>query len=68
MFEAVYLVDDKLQIIDDAAIVAAEKQLGMTLPPWLSRLLTVLGCGTYCDQIYVFRPDKIELETVELRG
>lgn len=67
MFEDVYLVDDELQIIDDAAIVAAEEQLGMTLPRGYHAYLTVLGRGTYCDQIYVFPPDKIELETVELR-
>ena len=61
MFEDVYLVDDELQIIDDAAIVAAEEQLGMTLPRGYHAYPTVLGRGTYCDQIYVFPPDKIDV-------
>ncbi len=32
MFDDVYLVDDELQLIADAAIVAAEDKLGMKLP------------------------------------
>ena len=67
MFEDVYLVDNELTLMDDAAITAAENELGITLPRGYRAILTTLGHGTYCDQVYVFLPDKIEQETAAFR-
>lgn len=66
MFDDVYLVDDELQLVDDAEIWAVEKKLGITLPRGYHAFLTTLGLGTYCDWIDVFPPNEIEQRSAEL--
>ena len=67
MIDHVYLVDDDLRLIDDAAIVTLERKLDLVLPKGYHHFMTTLGIGTYCDQIFVFPPDAIEKHTAVFR-
>ena len=63
----IYLVDDHLTPVPHDAVTALEDRLGITLPQGYRQMVTTLGPGTYCDDIWMFMPDEVEAKTDQLR-
>ncbi|AZZ91826.1 hypothetical protein EUZ85_14240 [Hahella sp. KA22] len=59
MREDIYLVDDRLNLVTEDEIDAAEDRLGINLPQGYRNFLLQFGKGTLCGLIDIPSPDKI---------
>jgi hypothetical protein len=63
MFSHIYLVSNKLNLVDPAEIDKAEQQLGQKMPPGYREFMTQLGIGEYCTFIEVYSPQQVITES-----
>ncbi|OUS27651.1 hypothetical protein A9Q99_14530 [Gammaproteobacteria bacterium 45_16_T64] len=67
MFEDIYFVDDRLLVIEEREVLAAEERLNISLPQGYKRFLKVFGEGTYCGVIDIPSPAEMQRVSKEYR-
>ena len=63
MYEDIYLVGNKLSLLDPAEIDKAEQLIGQKMPPGYREFMTQLGIGEYCTFIEVYSPQQVVRES-----
>lgn len=67
MFDDVYLISDKLDVVTEAQVRAAEKALNTRFPHGYLEYVTMLGAGDLNGQVRVLPPTEIVEKTAEYR-
>ena len=63
MYEDIYVIGNKLSLVDPNEIDKAEQQLGQKMPPGYQEFMTQLGRGTYCTWIELLLPQSVIQES-----